>query len=305
MRFIIVTGMSGAGKATALHFFGDIGYYAVDNVPPRLLPALAESCCDTSSGGQDRLLVVVDARVGAAIKELPDTLRELAGTKHAPEVIFLDAADEILVRRFKETRRPHPLFGGGKSVLEAIHAERAMIDGTRACADRVIDTSNLTPADLCRVLAEATGERTGPKLQITVESFGFKHGIPVDADLVFDVRFLANPHYVPKLRLLTGLSPEVARYVHQDPVTEPFLEKMFDLIGFTLPQYHREGKAYLTIAIGCTGGRHRSVTLSEDLARYLRGDGYRVAVLHRDVHHEPAPEPPHASRLTPQGGGEQ
>ncbi len=285
MRFIIVTGMSGAGKATALHYFGDIGYYAVDNVPPRLLPALADSCCD---GGQDRLMVVVDARVGNALQELPAVLDQLAERETQAELIFLDAADEVLVRRFKETRRPHPLFGVGKSVLEAIQGERAMLDDIRACADKVIDTTNLTPADLSRLLAETTGERSVPKLQITVESFGFKHGIPVDADLVFDVRFLANPHYVPELKPLTGLSPEVANYVHQDPITEPFLEKMFDLVGFTLPQYQREGKAYLTIGIGCTGGRHRSVTVAEDMTAYLRGEGYRVAVLHRDAQREPA-----------------
>jgi len=284
MRFIIVTGLSGAGKATALHYFGDIGYYAVDNVPPRLLPALADSCLAT---GQDRLLVCVDARVGKALEELPDVLDELTNRSTPAEVIFLDAADDILVRRFKETRRPHPLFGGGTTILQAIRAERTMLDEIRSCAHKIIDSTSLSPTELCRLLSETTGERSGPKLQITVESFGFKHGIPVDADLVFDVRFLANPHYVPKLRPLTGLSPEVARYVHQDPLTEPFLEKMFDLIGFTLPQYQREGKAYLTVAIGCTGGRHRSVTVAEDLITYLRGQGYRVAVLHRDAQREP------------------
>lgn len=284
MRFLIVTGMSGAGKATALHYFTDIGYYAVDNVPPRLLPALADSCCD---GEQDRLMAVVDARVGRAVHELPATLELLSARNTPAEVIFLDASDDVLVRRFKETRRPHPLFGGGKSVLEAIHAERAMLDEIRVVADRIIDTSSLSSAELSRALAQTTGERSGPRLQITVESFGFKHGIPIDADLVFDVRFLANPHYVPRLKPLTGLSAEVARYVHSDPLTEPFLEKMFDLIGFTLPQYQREGKAYLTIAIGCTGGRHRSVTVAEDLANYLRRDAYRVEVLHRDARREP------------------
>lgn len=283
MRFLIVTGMSGAGKATALHYFTDIGYYAVDNVPPRLLPALADSCCD---GGQDRLMVVVDARVGRALAELPDTLKRLAARNTQAEVIFLDASDDVLVRRFKETRRPHPLFAGGKSVLEAIQAERALLEDIRACADRVIDTTNFGPTDLARALAQTTGESLGPKLHITVESFGFKHGIPIDADLVFDVRFLANPHYVPDLKPLTGLSPEVAKYVHDDPLTEPFLEKMFDLIGFTLPQYQQEGKAYLTVAIGCTGGRHRSVTIAEDLAVYLRSQGYRVEILHRDARRE-------------------
>jgi len=286
MRFLIVTGMSGAGKATALHYFTDIGYYAVDNIPPRLLPALADSCC---GDGQDKLMVVVDARVGTALHELPATLELLAARATPAEVIFLDASEEVLVRRFKETRRPHPLFAAGKSVLEAIQAERALLDEIRESADRIIDTSSLSASDLSSALALTADERPGPRLQITVESFGFKHGIPIDADLVFDVRFLANPHYVDRLRPLTGLSPEVARYVHQDPLTEPFLEKMFDLVGFTLPQYQREGKAYLNIAIGCTGGRHRSVTIAEDLATYLRGDSYRVEVLHRDARREPAP----------------
>lgn len=296
MRFLIVTGMSGAGKATALHYFTDIGFYAVDNIPPRLLPALADSSCE---GGQNRLMVVVDARAGRALTELPATLVQLAARNTRAEVIFLDASDEVLVRRFKETRRPHPLFAAGKSVLEAIQAERDMLDDIRACADRIIDTSSLAPAELCRALARTTGESSGPKLNITVESFGFKHGIPIDADLVFDVRFLANPHYVPRLKSLTGVSPEVAHYVHNDPLTDPFLDKMFDLIGFTLPQYQREGKAYLTIAIGCTGGRHRSVTIAEDLAGYLRREGYRADVLHRDAHRDPPDSRPRKDETEP------
>src|SRR5579871_5524792 len=281
MRFIILTGTSGAGKMTALHYFTDIGYYAVDNVPPRLLPQLADAC---RAAGQQCVLAVVDTRAGASISGLPAILDRLTARKTAVEVLFLDASDEVLVRRFKETRRPHPIFGDGRrSVLEAVQAERALLEDIRARADKVIDSTNLTPAELCRALADVTDERRGPKLQITVESFGFKHGLPIDADLVFDVRFLANPHYIVDLQPLTGLAPEVAHYIHQDPLTDPFLERMFGLIAFSLPQYQREGKAYLTIAIGCTGGQHRSVTIGEDLAAFLRREGYRVTVFHRDI----------------------
>jgi UPF0042 nucleotide-binding protein len=281
MRFIVLTGTSGAGKITAAHYFGDIGYYSVDNLPPRLLPELAESCRARKC---DRALAVVDARAGASLRELPAVLEQLKANGTPAEVLYLDASDEVLVRRFKETRRPHPLFEQGRgSILDAIQAERTLLDEIRARADKVIDTSNLNPSELTAVLASVTGERSGPRLLITVESFGFKHGLPIDADLVFDVRFLVNPHYVPELKPLTGRDPAVARYVHQDPLTEPFLKKMLDFISFSLPQYEREGKAYLTIAIGCTGGRHRSVTIAQDVANYLGGEGYRVSVFHRDA----------------------
>ena len=281
MRLIIITGTSGAGKMTAFHYFEDIGYAAVDNVPPALLPDLARNGCGGEGG---RLLAVVDARCGEQVVDLPDALVHLAEQGTPAELIYLDASDEVLVRRFKETRRPHPLYTKGKgSILRAIQAERQLLGSVREQADKVIDTSALSGAGLCRALADVTGERTGPRLQVTIESFGFKHGLPIDADLVFDVRFLANPHYVPELRKLTGRSPEVARYIHRDPLTELYLERMFDFVGFTLPQYVREGKAYLTIAIGCTGGRHRSVTVAEDLGRFLEREGYRVTIFHRDA----------------------
>jgi UPF0042 nucleotide-binding protein len=285
MRFIILTGTSGAGKMTAQRYFDDIGYYAVDNVPPGLLPEMARICQEE---GRERILAVVDTRAGAPLANMPAILDRLTLQRTPAEILFLDANDETLIRRFKETRRPHPIFEQGRgSILDAIQAERALLDELRARADKVIDTSTLTPAELTRSLADVTGELTGPKFHITVESFGFKHGLPLDADLVFDVRFLANPHYVPELKPLTGMSPEVVHYIHQDPLTEPFLEKMFALITFSLPQYQREGKAYLTIAIGCTGGRHRSVAISEELGDYLRREGYRVSIYHRDTQLEP------------------
>lgn len=283
MRFIVLTGTSGAGKMMAFHYFGDIGYYAVDNLPPDLLPSLADTC---ERMGRQRVLAVVDARAGTAVCELPAILDDLAVSGRRPELLFLDASDEVLVRRFKETRRPHPVFGAGRgTILDAIQAERLMLAELLSRADKIIDTSNLTPTDLRATLAELTNEQRGPGMMITVESFGFKFGVPIDADLVFDVRFLINPHYVPALTPLTGQAPEVIRYIYSDPLTRPFLKKMYDFISFSLPHYRREGKAYLTIAIGCTGGQHRSVTIADDLAKKLRRGGHRVSVFHRDVEH--------------------
>lgn len=266
---------------TAFHYFGDIGYYAADNLPPDLLSLLADTC---ERMGHQRVLAVVDARAGTAVCELPAILDNLKASGRRPELLFLDASDEVLVRRFKETRRPHPVFGAGRgTILDAIQAERSMLAELLSRADKIIDTSNLTPTELRATLSELTQEQQGPGMVITVESFGFKYGVPIDADLVFDVRFLINPHYVPDLMPLTGQAPEVIRYIHRDPLTRPFLKKMYDFISFSLPHYRREGKAYLTIAIGCTGGQHRSVTIADDLAKKLRRDGHRVSVFHRDV----------------------
>src|SRR5688500_8723024 len=272
MRFIVLTGTSGAGKATAFNFFEDIGYRAVDNVPPRLLPELARSC---NTEGLDKVLAVVDSRAGESVRQLPAMLDEVEKQGIKAELLFLDASDDALIRRFKETRRPHPIFRSSPgSVLDAIQAERRLMSDVLARADKSIDTSNMSPLDLRNELSGIAGSAGGPGLTITIVSFGFKHGIPIDADLIFDVRFLINPHYVPALKPLTGLSPEVAHYIHRDPLTEPFLKKLVDFVDFTLPQYAREGKAYLTIGIGCTGGRHRSVTIAEVLAASLRAEGF-------------------------------
>lgn len=287
MRLVVITGLSGAGKTFALHSFEDAGYYAVDNLPPRLLPSLAEYC---RGAGYGKAAVVVDARAGAAFQQLPAMLQEMQRSGTTTELLFLDATDEILVRRYKETRRPHPLLTeqteGG--IQGAIHAERTIMRSARALADRVLDTSTLTVSQLREVIHVAYAEEARPGMLITVTSFGFKHGVPGDADLVFDVRFLVNPHYVPELRLRDGRDPEVATYVHADPRTRAFQDRMVDLIRFALPQYQQEGKAYVNIAIGCTGGKHRSVVLAEDLAAMLRQERYRVAVLHRDVERERA-----------------
>lgn len=286
MRFVIITGPSGAGKTLALNSFEDAGYYAVDNLPPRLLPALADYC---QGEGLDRCAAVSDTRSGGAFDELSSVIGKLGRTGYDVELLYLDASDEALVRRFKETRRPHPLLPppeqgfAAASIVDAIAAERALLQRARAIADRVLDTSALTPGQLRDAIQNGynSGARTG--LVVTVTSFGFKHGIPMDADLVFDVRFLRNPHYVPPLRGLTGRDAAVAAYVHADPLASPFELKIYDLIRFALPAYLQEGKAYLNVALGCTGGQHRSVVLAEDLATRLRADGCRIAVQHRDI----------------------
>ena len=317
MRFVVVTGPSGAGKTFALHSFEDAGYYTVDNLPPRLLPALIAFCREA---GHARAAVVIDARCGGAFRELPDILQSLDRAHTCVETLFLESDDAVLVQRFKETRRPHPLLlapnaaprpytpdteaeqnspaaaanpvpqlNGAEpvaprdSILEAILAERALLSAARPFAHNVVDTSLMSTTQLREVIHAAYAPDTRPGLLVTVLSFGFKHGLPIDADLVFDVRFLQNPHYVPSLKALNGRDRAVADYVHADPLTTPFQEKLTDMARFTLPQYEREGKAYLNIAIGCTGGRHRSVVVAEDLAEALRRDGYQVATRHRDI----------------------
>ncbi len=282
MRFVVITGPSGAGKTLALHSFEDAGCYTVDNLPPRLLPALVTFCQET---GQKQGAVVMDIRSGPAFAELGETMKNLHEMGVCVELLYLDASDAALVHRFKETRRPHPLLtetaSGG--ISEALKQERLLLQTARTLADNILDTSTLTPWELRDYLHSTFSQDTRPGLLVTVTSFGFKHGLPVDADLVFDVRFLANPHYVPELKDLSGREAQVAAYVHADPLTGAFQQKMTDLVQFALPQYQREGKAYLNIAIGCTGGQHRSVVLAEDLAALLRSDSYRVSLRHRDI----------------------
>ncbi len=293
MKIMVMTGPSGAGKTHALHSFEDATYYTVDNLPPRLLAPLAEFCL---SEGFDRAAVVIDTRCGPTLSELPAAILALRKAGHQVETLFLDSSDDALVQRFKETRRPHPLFqlptdgiiNGG--ILEAIQAERKQLKPLRALADRILDTSSVTPTQLRDLLHAAFAPDSRPGLLVTITSFGFKYGLPIDADLVFDVRFLVNPHYVPALRRLDGRDAPVAEYVYNDPLTIPFQDKMEDLVVFALPQYQKEGKAYLNIAIGCTGGRHRSVALSEDLAARLRRKGYHVALRHRDVGRDRQPQ---------------
>ena len=286
MRFVLITGPDGAGKTYALHSFQDAEYYAVDNIPPALLPALAAHCREE---GRRRVAVVADTRSGPAFAELPVILQDMEKVGIPVEVLFLDAVNETIVQRYKETRRPHPLLAEendlppDSGLLAAIEAERELLQDVRALADRVLDTTGMTVAQLRDSILAAYGAETRPGMQVTVTSFGFKYGLPVDSDLVFDVRFLNNPHYIPALKARNGLDPQVKRYVHDDARALPFQTLMSDLIAWTLPEYQREGKAYLNIAIGCTGGKHRSVVLAEDLAERLRREDWRVVVRHRDI----------------------
>ncbi|HLJ54847.1 MAG TPA: RNase adapter RapZ [Chthonomonadaceae bacterium] len=286
MRFVVITGPSGAGKTLALHSLEDAGYYTVDNLPPQLLPALAEFC---ESAGYERGAAVIDTRSGSAFGKLPGVLEEMKRAGSAVETLFLDAGDDVLVHRYKETRRPHPMISAPTElsqetgIVEAVDSERELLQAMRALADNVLDTSEMSSAQLRDAIHSAFAQDSRPGLRVTITSFGFKYGLPIDADLVFDVRFLRNPHYVPELRRLDGRSEEVARYVHADPLAAPFLDRICGLVNFALPEYEREGKAYLTIAIGCTGGKHRSVTLAVDLARRLEASGHLVSVRHRDA----------------------
>jgi len=285
IRFVIITGLSGAGKSYAIKCLEDLGYFCVDNLPTTLIPTFAELCAQSSRGIR-KIALGVDVREGEYLVHLQDTLKELRATGHRAEVLFLEAADETLVRRYHETRRRHPLAGEG-SVLDGIRAERQALAHLRESADHVIDTSALTVHDLKTRLVDAYGgqEALGA-LTVSLISFGFKHGIPYDADLVFDVRFLANPHFVDELRPLDGRQPRVQAFIFGHEESRELLAKLQDLVRFLLPLYQREGKAYLTIAVGCTGGRHRSVTLVEALRGPLTAMGFTPLVRHRDLDRE-------------------
>jgi len=286
MQLVIITGMSGAGKATAAKVFEDMAYTVVDNLPPILLPELVEKCLTLGEKppGQ-RLAVVIDARSGALLLGLEPALALVRQSAIRPTVLFLDASDGVLVQRFKETRRKHPLFEDSGGILGSIQAERSMLEDIKEGADKVVDTSDMDSHELRNLLLSEFSQTQDKNqgLIVTVNSFGFKYGLPLDADLVFDVRFLVNPHYVDDLRPYDGRNQLVEEYVMRDPDSALFLEKLYDLIDWSIPRYVAEGKAYLTVAIGCTGGRHRSVVVSEKLGEHLQGQGFRVLVQHRDV----------------------
>ena len=281
--FVVVTGLSGAGKSHALRALEDLGYFCVDNLPVALIPAFA----DLSLKGRKRrrAAVVVDVREGSELPRFPAVYRRLK--RHhgrRMRLVFLEASDDAILRRFSETRRPHPL-GAAQGVAEGIGAERRMLLPIRRLADQVVDTSRLTVHDLRRrILESAGGSKTAAPLMVNVVSFGFRRGAPADADLLFDVRFLPNPHFVTALRPWTGRSRRVSRFVLRTPAAARFLKLTNALIQFLVPQYIAEGKTYLTIAIGCTGGRHRSVAIAENIASRLRKlRGLQVRVRHRDV----------------------
>lgn len=284
--FIVVTGMSGAGKSAAIRCLEDLGFFCIDNLPATLIPKVAELCAQ-SEKRIERVALVVDAREGRFLEGLFDILADLRRDGHLVRVVFLEASDEVLVRRFSESRRPHPLAPGG-SAPEGIRAERALLAHLKAKADLVIDTSSFTVHEFRKLLAGSFLDLPAPsRTALSLVSFGYKHGLPVDADLVFDARCLPNPHFVEALQPLTGLAPQVGEYVLGFAQARGFLERIQEFLKFTLPLYVQEGKAYLTIAVGCTGGRHRSVVLAEELARLLREVGYEVSVRHRDVERTP------------------
>ena len=285
MEFIIVTGMSGAGKSQAMKTLEDMGVFCVDNLPATLIPTVADLCAH-SERRVNRVAFVVDVREGEFLSPLEDVLATLRQHGHTIRVLFLEADDQVLLRRFSESRRPHPLAPQG-SVLRGISLERERMASLKAEADMVVDTSDLTIHDLRRlVVAAFRDDRPGSKTAISFVSFGYRHGLPPDADLVFDLRCLPNPHFREELRPLTGRDPKVAKFLLDDHEAQSYLEELLTFLRFALPYYLREGRAYLTIALGCTGGRHRSVSAAEFLAGQLQGDGREVGVRHRDIDKE-------------------
>lgn len=280
--FIIITGLSGAGKTHTIRSLEDLGYFCVDNLPPSLLPKFAEICREAKEK-MNQVAIVIDIRGGEFFNDLFQALHDLKKQGFPYEILFLDASTEVLVKRFKETRRRHPLSSQGR-LLEDILLEKDRLVEIRGIANKVIDTSELTANELKNQLIELYGpENDRVRLHVTIMSFGYKYGIPLDADLVMDVRFLPNPYYIEQFRNHTGLDADVRDYVLQSPVTVEFLVQYNDLLRFLLPHYMREGKTHLVIAIGCTGGQHRSVTLAETIGEMLTHHKYHVSVRHRDI----------------------
>ena len=277
---VLLTGLSGSGKGSVLRAFEDLGYYCVDNLPVDLIPNFVARF-ERGIGEFERAALMVDAREGEMLRRLPEIYRRLR-KQHNLTLVFLDAGDEALVRRFSETRRPHPLDRGA-GVRDAVRRERQLMAPIRKMADAVLDTSRFTVHELREFIIERFLKAGRQPLLVSVVSFGFRYGVPQDADLVFDVRFLPNPHFIPRFRPFSGSDKRVARYIHSLPQTKKFLKQVTALLKFLLPHYIREGKSYLTIAFGCTGGRHRSVAIAESVARALHKGGPAVRVAHRDV----------------------
>ncbi|MGE5576470.1 MAG: RNase adapter RapZ [Syntrophothermus sp.] len=282
MRFVIITGLSGAGKTEAIRAFEDLGYFCVDNLPPTLIPKFAELCAQ-SEGKVNKIALVIDIRGGQFFDSLFGALENLEAVGFRYDVLFLEATDEVLIRRFKETRRRHPLAPEG-TILDGLTAERKKLEQLRGRATRIIDTSHMTARQLKEEIMRAFATKDGgARMTVSVISFGFKHGLPLDADLVFDCRFLPNPHYVASLKNHTGNEAVVADYVLKWPITQRFIAKLSDFVEFLMPHFAKEGKSQVIIGIGCTGGKHRSVTLANVLGDFLRQNGYPVTVEHRDI----------------------
>lgn len=283
IRFVIITGLSGAGKSQSIRSFEDIGYFCIDNLPPMLIPKFAELAAH-SEGKINRIALVSDIRGGEFFSRLQESLQLLEEIWFDYEIIFLEADDDVLIRRFKETRRRHPLAEKG-SIAEGIKEEKRLLAQIRSKADKIIDTSTLSPHQLKEEIISLYAPDSEQKnILITLVAFGFKYGIPLDADLLFDVRFLPNPHYVEHLRPLTGNDEEVKEYVWKWALTHKFFQKLLDMIQFLVPCYIEEGKPQLVIGIGCTGGKHRSVSIVNELEKMLKGKNYRVVKENRDIH---------------------
>lgn len=285
MRFIIITGLSGAGKTQVIRCLEDMDYYCIDNMPPALIPKLAEIFYATN-GKIDKVAMVIDIRGGDMFSELFNELNNLKASGYSYEVLFLDAKDEVLVKRYKESRRMHPLARDGR-LVDAIHREREILDYVKNKANHIIDTSSLSTAQLKETIRDivSNGSETH-SIVINVTSFGYKYGILLDGDLVFDVRFLPNPYYKDSLKHRTGLEACVSDYVMKFEQTNVFLDKLKDMVSFLIPYYIEEGKSQLVIGIGCTGGHHRSVTLATELYKYLKESGYNAVITHRDIQRE-------------------
>jgi len=277
---VILTGLSGSGKSTVLKTFEDLGFYCVDNMPVELIPTFSELRVH-GSGEIERAALLVDAREGEQLERLPAIYRKLRREQQA-ELVFIEASDEALLRRFSETRRPHPL-GHDRPVREGLRRERELMAPIRKLSDVVLDTTKFNVHELRQFITQRFKNPDRRPLLVALVSFGYRFGIPADADLVFDVRFLPNPHFVPRLRRYSGRHPRVARYIRSFPQTGEFLRRIEGLLAYLIPHYIREGKSYLTIAFGCTGGRHRSVMLAEAVRRALGRRGYAAKVVHRDV----------------------
>lgn len=283
MDFLVVTGLAGSGKSSVINVLEDIGYYCIDNMPPELIPKFAEICVQ-SEGSFEHVAIVTDIRGGNLFKKLKDTIISLKDQGMKIKILFLDANDEVLMKRFKETRRKHPLDSVVHgSLIRAIKTEREYLSTIKEMADFYIDTSVLSPTQLKERVNEIFLDNAADFMQITVASFGFKYGNHTEADLVFDVRCLPNPFYIPELRSHTGLESCVSDYVMNFEQSKELLTKLTDLIDFLIPLYVKEGKSQLVIAFGCTGGKHRSVTFAELIAGHLKGKGFRIRTNHRDI----------------------
>jgi UPF0042 nucleotide-binding protein len=283
-RFVIITGLSGAGKSIAIKCFEDSDFFCVDNIPSQLILKFAEICLK-SKGKFSKIALGIDIRGGIFFKDLYKSLDHLKEIGINPEILFLEAADEVLVHRFSGTRRKHPL-NISSSTLENIRAEREKLKELRSKADLIIDTSDFNPKQLSNEIVRSFIKRKSQEIQISLISFGYKYGIPIDVDIIFDVRFLPNPFYIEKLSSLPGTNNEIKKYVTGFEVTQKFMKSYFNLINYLIPFYLKEGKFYLSIAFGCTGGRHRSVVLIDKLANYLQEKKYKIFVKHRDINKE-------------------